>query len=158
MESEELNELEPSGPKNDIEMIETLFLIGQYQTAYDLSVKELDSFISNATGGSYYSEPMFTSLVVVSLQSLSRLDGKIIPFLKTYYNSLSNVSYEVLFLSVNILISKQRHGEAEELVCIALDIFEKESCRFTQLQYNKLVELLIMHIYIPTNKLDSALN
>jgi hypothetical protein len=99
MESDELNaEIEPGAPKNDIEMIETLFLIGQYQTAYDLSVKELDSFVSASASNNYYIEPIFTSLVVVSLQSLSRLDGKIIAFLKKYYNSLDNVSYEVLFL------------------------------------------------------------
>jgi len=156
MDSEEFGDSQADGRKNDIEMIETLFLIGQYQTAFDLSVKELDALVS-VNGENFYLEPTFTSLVVVSLQSLSHLDGKILAFLKKYYNSLNNISYEVLYLSVNILVSKQRHTEAEELVFLALDLFEKESSRFSQVHYNKLVEILILHIYIPTNKLDSAL-
>jgi hypothetical protein len=81
--------------KNDLEMIETLFLIGQYQTAFDLSVKELDIFL---TIENYFLDPRFVSLVIVSLQSLSHIDGEIDSFLKKYYSTLDRVSYEVLFL------------------------------------------------------------
>lgn len=87
--------------KNDLEMIETIFLIGQYQTALDASVKELDVF---TTCENYYLDPRFASLMVISLQSLAQIDGKINSFISKYYGSWENVSFDVLHLRYFIIL------------------------------------------------------
>jgi len=145
--------------KNDLETIETLFLIGQYQTALDSTVKELEVFISFEN---YYLDSRFTSLMIIGIQSLSHTEGgkNINTFLKKYYGSWENASYDVLLLSINIHISKQNYAEAEEVALIATEMFEKQKFHkpISQDQYNKLVDLLILYIYIPTKKLAAALS
>jgi hypothetical protein len=143
--------------KNDLETIEMLFLIGQYQTALENAVKELDIF---TTCENYYLDFRFNSLLIVGVQSLSKTEGKINPFIKKYYDSWENASFDVLHLSLNIHISKQNYIEAEEVALIAMDLFEKQKYHkpVNQAQYNKIVDLLILHVYIPNKNLDVALS
>jgi hypothetical protein len=99
--------------------------------------------------------------MIIGIQSLAQTEGgKINSFMKKYYGSWENASYDVLFLCINIHLSKHNYSEAEEVTLMAMEMFEKQKYHkpIHQTQYNKLVDLLILHIYIPTKKLAAALS
>lgn len=81
--------------KNDLESIETNFLIGQFKIALESAVKEIEIF---TTYENYYLDPRFAALMIICLQSLAQTEGKINSFITKYYGSWENVSYDVLHL------------------------------------------------------------